>query len=236
MLTGDPPGIGFVDAEGVERQELLADVADLRFEVGRPVRSFPSYRGQRNWPGWWWSATTGVLVGYESWLERDHAMALDFNDGVVAFASQPFWLLMQINGKLRSHAPDYFARHRDGSVTVLDCRPDDRIGPRDAAVFGQTARVCEQVGWSYRRAGALPAVEAANLRWLSGYRHDRFGRTAIADRLLDVFVEPLELTVGASRCGLPMAVLPVLFHLLWRHELHTDLSVALSEVSLVEAR
>ncbi|NEA33740.1 TnsA-like heteromeric transposase endonuclease subunit [Streptomyces sp. SID13031] len=228
--------MGFVDAEGVERQELLADVAGLRFETGLPVRSFPSYRGQRNWPGWWWSATTGALVGYESWLERDHAMALDFDEDVVAFASQPFWLLMQVDGKQRSHAPDYFARHRDGSAMVLDCRPDDRIGPRDAAVFGQTARVCEQVGWSYRRVGALPAVAAANIRWLSGYRHGRFGDAGMADRLRDVFVKPLELAAGASRCGLPLAVLPVLFHLLWRHELHTDLSVALSEVSLVEAR
>ena len=234
MLTGDPPAIGFVDAEGVERQELLADVADLRFEAGRPVRSFPSYRGQRNWPGWWWSATTGALVGCESWLERDHAMALDFDDGVVAFASQPFWLLMQVDGKLRSHAPDYFARHRDGSVTVLDCRPDDRIGPRDAAVFGQTARVCEQVGWSYRRAGALPAVEAANLRWLSGYRH---AGSVIRDRCIGSgrVREP----VGSPRArvvritdGGPTGVVPSVVV----HGLHTDLSVALSESHSCEAR
>jgi hypothetical protein len=78
VLTGDPPGTRFVDTEGVERQELLDDVAGLPFEAGVPVRSFPSYRGQLNWPGWWWSATSGALVGYESWLEREHAMALDF--------------------------------------------------------------------------------------------------------------------------------------------------------------
>ena len=44
-----------------------------------PVRRFASYRGQRHLPGLWWSATVGRHVGYESWLERDHVMALDFD-------------------------------------------------------------------------------------------------------------------------------------------------------------
>ena len=43
--------------------------------------------------------------GYESWLERDHAMALDFDREVVAFAAQPFWLLFPIDGRRRSHTP-----------------------------------------------------------------------------------------------------------------------------------
>jgi hypothetical protein len=29
-------------------------------------------------------------VGFESWLERDHAMLLEFDPGVVGFSSQPF--------------------------------------------------------------------------------------------------------------------------------------------------
>src|SRR4029077_2464297 len=43
------------------------------------------------------AAFVGVLdgrhVGFESWLERDHVMALDFDPAVGAIASQPFWLL-----------------------------------------------------------------------------------------------------------------------------------------------
>jgi hypothetical protein len=33
---------------------------------------------QYNDTGWWWAATTGWYVGYESWLERDHVIRLDF--------------------------------------------------------------------------------------------------------------------------------------------------------------
>jgi hypothetical protein len=57
------------------------------------------------------SATDQRHVGYESWLERDHLAAFDFDPAVVAIASQPFWLLwMTGEGKSRSHAPDFFLR------------------------------------------------------------------------------------------------------------------------------
>ena len=57
-----------------------------------PVRGFASFRGQRNWPGWWWFSRTGEHVGYESWAERDVLMALDADPGVEVVASQPMWL------------------------------------------------------------------------------------------------------------------------------------------------
>ena len=234
-LTDGAVAVGFVDVEGVERQELLEDCAQELFEAGPPVRSFPSYRGQRNWPGWWWSATTGEHVGYESWLERDHAMALDFDREVVAFAAQPFWLLFPIDGRRRSHAPDFFVRHRDGSATVIDCRPDDRIKPRDAVVFAATASACARVGWSYRRVGALPAVLAQNLRWLSGYRQPRFAVDSTVERLRATFAISRPLLDGASWCGPSAAVLPVLFHLLWHGQLRADLSIPLSESSMLTA-
>src|SRR5664280_2889761 len=50
-------------------------------------------------------------------------MLLDHDPAVVGIASQPFWLFWQHDGKLRSHAPDYFARRADGSAVVVDCRP-----------------------------------------------------------------------------------------------------------------
>lgn len=106
-------------------------------------------------------------VGYESWLERDHLMLLDFDPDVVGIASQPFWLYWTTaEGKARSHAPDYFARRADGSAVVIDCRPDDRIKPRDEVAFAVTGRLCELLGWEYRRVGAPHAVTTGNVRWL----------------------------------------------------------------------
>ncbi|MFJ2865947.1 TnsA-like heteromeric transposase endonuclease subunit [Kitasatospora sp. NPDC087314] len=107
--------VAYVDRRGCEHKSTLADAVAVAFEDGRPVRSFPSWRGQRNYPGLWWSATSGRHVGYESWLERDHAMLLDFDDQITGFASQPLWLFWQEGRKRRSHAPDWFARRADGS-------------------------------------------------------------------------------------------------------------------------
>lgn len=228
--------VAFVDEDGVEQRAALDEVAGRRFEFGRPVRSFPSYKGQRNWPGWWSSATMRAHVGYESWLERDHAMMLDFDADVVAFSAQPFWMFVQVEGKPRSHAPDFFARHADGGATVIDCRPDERIKPRDAAVFAATEQACAGVGWSYRRVGALRDARAETVRWLAGYRQERFAVGPTVERLLAAFAIPRPLMAGASWCGPSTAVLPVLFHLLWHHRLVADLSTPLSDSTMVASR
>ncbi len=199
----------------------------LRFETAGQVRAFPSYRGQRNFPGWYWAATGGDLVGYESSVERDQLVRLDSEPEVVAVASQPFRLSWRSEGRGRKvrHTPDYFVRRRDGTAVVLDGRPDERIEPEDAAKFAATS--VAQVGWGYDRVGVVDPVLAANLRWLSGYRHPRVRRELVARDLRDVFAEPLSLLEGARSVGDPIAVLPVLFHLIWCRELIVDLDDAL---------
>jgi hypothetical protein len=113
--------------------------------------------------------TTGRHVGYESWLERDHLMLLDFDSLVVAVASQPVRLSWTIEpGTVRSPVPDYFARRAEGGGVVADCRPADRIKPRDAVTFAVTRRVCVRVGWRYELAGASGVTVTRNVRGLSG--------------------------------------------------------------------
>jgi hypothetical protein len=167
--------VEFAGANGVVRWEPLKGCWNLAFERVAPVRGFASFRGQHNRPGLWWFATTGEHVGHESWLERDQLMALDADPEVVGVAAQLMWLhwVTESGGRVR-HAPDFFARRTDGTGVVIDVRADERIGKKDAAVFAATAQVCSQVGWDYQRAGELAPVQAANLRWLSGYRHPRF--------------------------------------------------------------
>lgn len=227
-------GVEFLDELGEVRRAPLTECALTAFEIVPAVRSFPSYHGQRNWPGLWWSSTMAGHVGYESWLERDHAMLLDFDGEVSAFASQPLWLLFYAeDGSARSHAPDYFARRSDGTALVVDCRPDDRIGPRDAEAFAATARACELVGWEYRRVGSAEPVMVENVRWLAGYRQSRFEQPTIARELATVFAQRRSLLDGAEAVGSPLVVLPALFHLLWLGRLRTDLSRPLSDGSTV---
>lgn len=226
--------MSYVDALGVERRDRVDRLAAVRFESAAPYRSFPSFKGQRNYPGFWWSATSGQHVGFESWLERDTAMLMDFDPCIVAFSCQPFQLYWRDDeGKRRRHVPDWFARMADGTGLVVDCRPLGRAGPRDEAAFELTARVCAEVGWIFRLVRQIDPVQLANVRWLAGYRHPRHAHGATMARLADVFAAPRALLEGAARVGDPIAVLPVLFHQLWTGALATDLSAVLCERSQV---
>ncbi|MGB6163351.1 MAG: TnsA-like heteromeric transposase endonuclease subunit [Pseudonocardiaceae bacterium] len=201
------------------------------------MRSFPSYRGQRNFPGLYFAACMGRHIGFESWLERDQLMMLDFSPWVRSFSAQPFWLLWSSGGKARGHAPDFFVRLVDGVGVVVDVRADERIAPEDAEAFEVTAAACESVGWGYRRVGALDPVLAANMRWLAGYRHLRCLREEHRARLLQVFARPMPLLAGMKAVGDRIAVLPSVFHLVWTGVLAVDLaSAALNGASVVSVR
>lgn len=177
----------------------------------------------------------GRLVGFESWVERDHLVALDFDASVVEIVSQPFWLYWTpVGGKRRRHAPDFLVRRADGAVMVLDSRSGQLIGERDREAFAVTGRACTAVGWRYAVWDRLDGAVVANQRWLAGYRHPRCFDEHVAARLLEVFNRPRALMDGAELVGDPLGVLPVLYHLLWKQLLVADLAVVLSHRTIVK--
>ena len=217
----------FVDEAGAKQSGALEVLWSTGFEHVSPVRSFGSFRGQRSFQGSWWFATTGEHVGFESWVERDAVMLLDFDPDVVAVSSQPFCLRWAGQPGARRHVPDFFARLADGSAVVIDVRPDELIGADDAEVFAATQRACAAVGWGYRRVGVAGAVLAANVRWLSGFRHRRCGNAPAGSELVRrVAAGPVTVTDLAGCAGDRVAVLPALYHLLWRGVLGADLAAA----------
>lgn len=204
---------------GARRRRPLLDCVTVRFEDVRPVRPFRWPKGGCHFPGWYWAATTGQHVGFESWLERDRLVLMDFDPAVVGIASQPFWLHWHDGTRARRHAPDFFVRRADGSAVVVDVRADDQIAPRDAAAFEVTRSACTEAGWGFERVGRPEPVLLANVRWLSRYRHPRCRQDPVAARLMEVLAHPGPLLAGAGKAGDWLATLPVLFHLLWRQEL-----------------
>jgi len=58
-------------------------------------------------------------------------------------------------------------------------------------------------------------------------RHRRCYRGEVAGLLTGVFAEPKPLMAGAREAGDPVGVLPVLYHLLWRQVLVTDVTSGL---------
>lgn len=129
----------FQVAGGAWQREPLASCGGARFEEAVPVRPFRFEKGLRSFAGWWYFATTETHVGFESWLERDHLMLMDFDPDVLAVSSQPFWLRWRDgDGRSRRHVPDFFACKAGGGGLVVDVRPEvneetgllvERIGP-----------------------------------------------------------------------------------------------------------
>ncbi|MFG2844184.1 TnsA-like heteromeric transposase endonuclease subunit [Kitasatospora sp. NPDC048296] len=216
--------VAYADEELARRREALAACWTLQFERLPPVRTVRSYPGQRSVTRDYWVATTGGTVSCESHLERHHAMLLDFDPQVRGLVGQPFRLFWPGRRGGRGHVPDFFARLGDGGGLVVDVRPDGQIGSDDAEAFAATARACELAGWSFRRVGLIDPVLLANVKWLAGYRHPRNQQDSVEGKLEEVFAEPMPLLAGAERVGDRLAVLPVLYHLLWRRVLEVDLA------------
>ncbi|WP_327287533.1 TnsA-like heteromeric transposase endonuclease subunit [Streptomyces sp. NBC_01198] len=218
---------------GVRVRRTLAACWDVRFEYAEPVRPFRWPKGGESFEGWYFCATTGGHIGYESWLERDRLILLDADPQVRGIASQPFWLHWHDGRRQRRHAPDYFVRLANGRGRVVDVRAADRVDDAAAEAFAATARACRAVAWEFERAGVPDPVPMANMRWLSRYRRLRCLRPHVAAALLEVFAEPGPLRPEAGRVGDPLMVLPVLFHLLWSGALVTDVATRLLDSDAV---
>jgi hypothetical protein len=224
----------YVDDRDRRRTVALEDAAGLDLNRAKPLRKPPVFRGQRNFPGWWWSATTRSHVLYKSWLERHHVIEADRDPRVVAIVGQPFELTWPDGKKQVRHVPDLLCRMLQGQVIVTDCHPvgkADEIFRHKTAI---TASACRHVDWDYRLVGEPDPVWAANLRWLAGYRHPRFGDEHLEELLLSLFASAQPL--GAARqAGDPIRVRPVLFHLLWRGRLSADFALPLGDTTILRA-
>jgi hypothetical protein len=93
--------------DGTVTERPLRQVTSGQVVSGAPWRTARSARGQVHYPGFYWSATTGGHVSYESRLELARLLLADFDPDVMAIAAQPFLLRAQAGGRVRRHVPDF---------------------------------------------------------------------------------------------------------------------------------
>ncbi len=213
----------------------------VEFEYAAPVRKQLAYQGQFCKPGYYLMASVGDLVAYESRFEMAHLMLLDREGTAAAVASQPFRMHWRDGKNARSHVPDFFVRHTDGTAEVVDVKGSARAEtPGNALVFGVTARLCAYAGFGYRVATDIPTVTLNNVRWLSGYRIPPQQAGAIAPHVLaagaqvTAFEDLLGKAVARSRQH-PLLVKATAFHLLWTGALQFDLALPLRSGTAVAA-
>ena len=162
--------IRFLSADGWT-ESTLVKVDPAAIGSGRPVRSFPTYKGQRNYPGLLWTATAAALVGYESLLERDRLWLADFDPAVRQIAGQPFWLSGRDGSTIRRHVPDFLLQLRNGNYLVVDVKPARLLeDPKVAEVLSWTGRLCAGKGWGYEVWSGADPILLRNIRFLGAGR------------------------------------------------------------------
>jgi hypothetical protein len=211
--------------------------------AGQVVRAGPwrmtrSARGQAHYPGYYWSATSGGHVIYESRLELARLLLADFDPDVTAIAAQPFLLRALAGGRVRRHVPDFLLLHAGQTVEMVNVKPGDRLGdPATAEALAWPGELFEGRGWGYEIWSGADPVVLANVRFLAGYRRPGMPPDSVTAVVRDE-VRPGDHVGGLldrleDRCPRPQAKAGVL-RLLWQRILSTDLTRPLDAGSALE--
>ncbi|HJQ45765.1 MAG TPA: TnsA-like heteromeric transposase endonuclease subunit [Amycolatopsis sp.] len=203
-----------------------------------PWRSFRSHRGQRHYSGVYWSATTGGHVEYESRLELARLLFADMDPAVSWIVAQPFRMVAEIDGKQRSHVPDYLLSTVDGSFVVVDVKPVRRLDdPAVRFTFEWAQQMVTDCSWGFEVFSEPDPVLLGNVRFLAGYRRSWLFDPEFVATVNDAVVDGM--SVGEAERALaslydPRITRPVLMHLLWSSRLRTDLTTPLSSMHVLE--
>ncbi|MFT4294625.1 MAG: TnsA-like heteromeric transposase endonuclease subunit [Micropruina sp.] len=210
--------------------------ADLAEVVrGLPVRAFPTYRGQRNYPGWLWLSTTCSLVGYESLLERDRLWLADFDPAVSWVSSQPFWVSGRDGSQVRRHVPDFLLQTTTGFV-VVDVKPAELVNDaRVAAVMGWTRRLCAARGWRYEVWSGADPVLLRNVRFMATVRRQVLVAEDVVGRVADAARAGMTIAQVEAAAGVEVEQgRPASLTLLWTRRWSVDLTRPLTGSSVLK--
>jgi hypothetical protein len=201
------------------------------------VRSPGVYRRQRHMPGRWFSTTAGRFLEYESLLERDWMLLMDFDRDVEWICEQPLRLRYAKDEQPASHVPDLMV-WRAGTPELCDVKSEERLDdPGFLAQVEATGVACREAGFRYRVLSEPDRQLLVNVRWLGGFRERPPDPDGERSRMLSVLAAG-SLTIGELLAGArePMLARPVLMHSLWAGDALADLSGPVGDETMVRAR
>lgn len=179
------------------------------------------------------------LVFYESLLERETIMLADFDPEVVMIVSQPFRISTIVGGKRKVHTPDYAELLAGGQIVVVNCKPADLAStPEILELHDWVSRTLRQAGISHRVVTEMPPQRAINFSSISHMRNPRWSAHLPVDVVAAACVKPMSVDDLVSAVATDIAgpiALACVRKLLWTRALKTDLDVALTGATIVEA-
>jgi len=227
--------VRWIDSAGTIQQRAAdATLLDAGIVAGRPVRKPGRYRGQKNYPGKHWFASSEAHIPFESMLERSALMRIDFALDIIAIAAQPVKILFADGGNT---VPDFLAEHRDGSQTIFEVKSASALTEEKLAKFAKSKKVCGKVGWGFEVLTECDVITMDNLELLAAYRHPLYlPIREVRDRILAAARKPLTLREGAIASGLPIRNgYAAIYHLAWRRALNLNLTAPITNHTAITA-
>jgi hypothetical protein len=231
------PQVRILLADGTEMAGPLASISLDRVDEWAPRRAWRWYRDQRHYPGFYWCATTGGHVGYESLLERDRLVLADFDPAVTNIKSQPFLMMMSdASGRMR-HIPDYLLVHRAAPPRLVNVKtPEAAEGEKAMRLFACVEQAATSRHWEAEVWTGANALYLANVHFLSGFRRTALIQENVLADVLAAAAPDLSLKDVERRSGHPKDLArPAVMHAIWMHRISVDLEEPLQPSSEVIA-
>jgi hypothetical protein len=174
-------------------------------------------------PGRWFSIAAGRFLEYESLLERDWMLLMDFDREVEWMCEQPLRLRYRLDDRPVSHVPDLLV-WRQGAPELCDVKSEERLDDREfQAQVRATGQACAEAGLGYRVLSDPDRQLLVNARWLAGFRDPPPDADGERARMLSMLsVGPSTISALLAEAREPALARPVLMHLLWRRDALVD--------------
>lgn len=221
---------------GREVRGLLAEVSLDLLRRCEPVRSPGVYRRQRHMPGRWFSTTADGFLEYESLLERDWMLLMDFDREVDWIREQPLRLRYLKDGAPASHVPDLLV-WRGARPELCDVKSEERLDdPEFQAQVRATGLACAEAGLGYRVLSQPDPQLLVNVRWLAGFREPPPDPESERARMLSALrAGPSTISGLLANAGERVLARPVLMHMLWSGDALIDPTIPIGDDSVVWA-
>ncbi|MEI6621169.1 MAG: TnsA-like heteromeric transposase endonuclease subunit [Actinomycetes bacterium] len=160
---------------------IVADVLSCKDGTAReilcgvPIRKPMAYHGQSSKPGFYWMASTGQHVSFESKFERTILVGYDWSGTVRRVLPQPLRLYFERTARPYRHVPDFLFELVGDEHELVDVKgARARQKPLNSLTFTLTARAADLLGWAFTVATEPVPVRAANIAYFAGYRTPKF--------------------------------------------------------------
>ncbi|MCX4506651.1 hypothetical protein [Streptomyces anulatus] len=223
--------VRFLDRHGRRRELPVRQAVQVPFEELTPLHAPVAYPGRTSFVTKAWASATGQAVACGSLRQQRCAMLLDRDVEVTARSAGPMELRQgAAGGTVRWVRPDFVAL-RSGQREVIRIIPQEVCEQWDERQE-LLSRAADVAGWQVRTLRPPDGVELDNLQLLYAARSVRQLSVQDAALLVARFTRPRTIRCAVRAAGLPeLAGVDLVFHLIWKRQLHTDMALPLTPAS-----